>query len=117
MADGGSGAVFPITIQIAGGKIAVSPEPFDISKSQHQQVLWKFKEPDPSLHFNIEFIDGSPFAYKQFSDLDPYSGLVRRAVLGNPNRYYKYTVTVTAGSAASGYKTLGKLDPGGVVNP
>ena len=112
----GPGGVFRVAIQIVGGKITVSPDPFNISKSGHEQVLWTIG--DSNLHFNIEFTGGSPFAYKQFSDVEPYSGLVRRDVLGSPDWYYKYTVTVTAGSAASGYKPVGKpLDPGGVVNP
>jgi hypothetical protein len=109
----GSGGLIRVAIQIVDGKITVNPDPFKVSKSAHEQVLWTIG--DSNLHFNIEFTGGSPFAYKQFSDAEPYSGLVRRDVLGNPDRYYKYTVTVTAG-AASGYKSIGKLDPGGVVN-
>jgi hypothetical protein len=108
------GDAIQITILIQNGTIDVDGD-FEISKSRHQQVLWKIKE--PGLHFNIEFTEGTPFAYKQFSDVEAYSGLVRREVLGNPDRYYKYAVTVTAGSAASGYKAVGTLDPGGVVNP
>jgi hypothetical protein len=110
----GPGAPIPVQIQTKGGIVKLSLDPFRISKSQHQQILWTID--DEKLHFNIEFTDGSPFEYTQFSDLEPYSGLVRRDVLGSP-RYYKYTVTVTAGSTAAGYKPVGKpLDPGGVVD-
>jgi len=86
------------------GQVNREPEPFKIFKSLHQQVLWKAS--DSKAEFNIEFEGDSPFEYKQFSNLEPYSGLVRRAVLGDPGKYYKYTVR-------TGKKSI---DPGGVVN-
>lgn len=83
---------------------SVSPDAFEISKSKHQQIVWQAS--DPKAKFNIEFNEDSPFDYAQFSNLEPYSGLVRREVLGDPGKYYKYRV-----------RTLNKsIDPGGIVN-
>jgi hypothetical protein len=94
-----------VTIQVNGkGELQGDPGTFEIYKSKHQQVLWRAS--DGKSHFNVDFGEDSPFEYAQFSDVEPYSGLVRRDVLGDPGRYYKYTVR-------AGGKTI---DPGGVVN-
>jgi hypothetical protein len=62
---------------------------------------------DPGFQELIQAKKDSPFYYTQFSNLEPYSGLVRREVLGDRRKYSKYTV-----------RTLNKsIDPGGVVNP
>lgn len=87
------------------GQLDGEPQRFTISKCLHQQVLWKAS--DGKAQFNIEFKEGSPFDYTRFSDLEPYSGLVRRDVLGDPGKYYKYTVR-------TGKKSI---DPGGIVTP
>jgi hypothetical protein len=63
--------------------------------------------PDPGFQELIQAKKDSPFYYTQFSNLEPYSGLVRREVLGDPGRYYKYTVR-------TGKKK--SIDPGGIVN-
>lgn len=81
------------------------PVPFEISKSSNEQVFWEAS--DLKSPFNIEFTGDSPFHYKQFSDVAPYSGLVRRDVLGDRGKYYKYTVR-------TGKKSI---DPGGIVDP
>jgi len=96
-----------VTIQVnSRGEVkSVEPDKFEIYKGQYQQLLWQVS--DPNAQFNVEFTGDSPFDYKQFSDAEPYSGLVRREVLGDPGKYYKYTVR-------AGGRTL---DPGGVVNP
>jgi hypothetical protein len=89
----------------ARGELEEDPGNFKLSKSKHQQVLWQAS--DRKSHFNVDFGENSPFEYSQFSDVEPYSGLVRREVLGDPNKYYKYTVS--AGGKSK--------DPGGIVNP
>jgi hypothetical protein len=99
------GKVTIVTIHLnSQGEVErVNPEPFVISKANYEQVLWEAS--DPKAHFTVDFGDHSPFDYTQFSDAEPYSGLVRREVLGDPGKYYKYTVR-------AGGKTL---DPGGIV--
>lgn len=63
--------------------------------------------PDPGFQELIQAKKDSPFYYTQFSNLEPYSGLVRRKVLGDRRKYSEYTA-----------RTLKKsIDPGGVVNP
>jgi hypothetical protein len=117
--DADRGIIVPVTIQInnKGEVVAVKPDSFEISKSRHQQLLWLVSDPD--FHFNVDFGDNSPFAYGQFSDAEPYSGLVRREVLGDPAKYYTYKVTVAPNKASNkkGTKPVTKaFDPGGVVN-
>ncbi len=99
--------IVTVTIQVDANLevLSVAPDQFVISKSKNQQVLWRAN--DPRALFNVDFKQDSPFQYTQFNNVEPYSGLVRREVLGNPGKYYKYTVT-------TGKKSL---DPGGVVNP
>ena len=101
-----SGSIVTVIIPVdKNGQLDGEPEPFTIFKKLHQQVFWKAS--DGNAQFNIEFKEDSPFDYTQFSDLEPYSGLVRRDVLGDPGKYYKYTVR-------TGKKSI---DPGGIVNP
>jgi hypothetical protein len=105
-----NGQAETVTIQInSKGEVEVDKDSFEISKSKHQQVFWKLGV--PNARFNVDFGENSPFEYKQFSDVEPYSGLVRREVLGDSKKNYEYTVTVTAAS-----KTIA-ADPGGHVNP
>jgi len=101
-----SGKVVTVTIYVdaKGDFERVDTDRFVISKGMHEQVLWQAS--DPKAHFNVDFGDHSPFEYAQFSDAEPYSGLVRREVLADPGKYYKYTVK--AGDKGK--------DPGGVVN-
>lgn len=112
------GSVVMVTIDInSRGEVkSVQPDSFEIYKSQYQQVLWQVSARD--AQFNVEFTGDSPFDYKQFSDAEPYSGLVRREVLADPNKNYPYTVTVTLNKSANnkGSKTASKsFDPGGYV--
>jgi hypothetical protein len=80
-----------VTISIKGGEIVVTPDPFYISKSKQEEVLWVAA--DPNLDFTVEFENGdSPFYEVQFSNDFPASGLVRRSVLSDPQREYEYTV-------------------------
>ena len=81
------------------------PSYFTISKSLNQQVKWVAA--DGTTPFTIEFKKDSPFYEKQFSNDFPYSGIIRRNVLGDPNRKYEYSVSI-------GSQTR---DPGGVINP
>lgn len=99
-----SGSIVTVIIQVdKNGEVDREPQPFTIHKNLHQQVLWQAS--DGKAPFNIEFGSDSPFAYTQFSNTEPYSGLVRREVLGDPGRYYKYTVRTGAKH----------IDPGGYV--
>ena len=92
-----------VLISIKDGAIRVDPkEPFRISKSNQEEVLWQAS--DPTLYFTVEFKE-SPFYESQFSSEFPASGLVRRSVLPDPQKNYEYTIR--AGGA--------KLDPGGVI--
>jgi hypothetical protein len=99
-----AGSIVTVIIPVdKNGEVDGEPEPFTIFKHLHQQVLWQASDGNPQ--FNIEFKVDSPFDYTQFSNLEPYSGLVRREVLGDPGKYYKYTVR-------TGEKSI---DPGGIV--
>lgn len=82
----------------------VNKEPFRISKGNNDQVLW-VTDP-PGGQFTVEFQPESPFYESQFSDAAPYSGLVRRNVLADPNKEYKYTVRVAGRT----------VDPVGIVD-
>ncbi len=93
------------------GKIdeVTDPEYFKISKGQHEQVHWVS---DPAVYFNVEFKGDSPFYESQFSTDSPYSGLVRRSVLGDPGKQYEYRVRIKTRNGE-----VKEFDPGGVVNP
>ena len=94
-----------VTIQVdAKGAIkSTEPEYFEISKSNQEEVIWRVT--DPNVYFTVEFAGESPFYESQFSSDYPISGLVRRSVLGDPLKKYKYTVR-TKNS---------EVDPGGVI--
>lgn len=79
------------------------PKEFRISKSHFDQVKWVGAN---ETYFTVEFDGESPFYESQFSSDAPYSGLVRRDVLGDPNKVYKYTVR-------AGGRTV---DPGGIID-
>ena len=81
-----------------------NPNPFKISKNEHQQVKW---ETTDGSDFTIEFKNESPFHYKQFSSKNPYSGEARRDVKGDPQKVYSYSVTLANGQT---------VDPGGIVD-
>lgn len=95
----------PVTITIdPSGAIKVSPQTFRVSKSNNEEVVWRCT--DPSAYFTVDFgKDGSPFYESQFSSHSPCSGLIRRDVLPDPGKNYKYTVRVDSL----------KLDPDGIV--
>jgi len=96
-----------VEISVQDGEIHVEfngkQEPFWVSKHADQEVRWVSKKGDKFL---VDFGDDSPFYESQFSQDSPVSGLVRRDVLPNDYRLYKYTVWV--GKL--------KLDPGGGVS-
>ena len=96
--------VVTIYVNNKGEAERVVPDRFVISKSQQEEVLWRAS--NPKAYFTVDFGCDSPFEYSQFSSDQPCSGLVRREVLGDPGKYYKYTVR--AGGST--------IDPGGVVN-
>ena len=79
------------------------PEYFEISKSNQEEIVWQVS--DGKTYFTVEFEKESPFYESQFSSDFPASGLVRRSVLPDLGKRYKYTVR--AGGAV--------LDPGGVI--
>ena len=96
-----------VEISVEGGTISVDSgkDPFWVSKEKNEEVRWILKgEGD----FLVDFKDDSPFYESQFSKVSPVSGLVRRDVLPNDKRVYKYTVWI---------KDLKELDPGGGVRP
>ncbi len=100
-----AGSIVTVIIPVdRNGEVEREPAPFTIFKHLNQQVLWQAS--DGKAQFNIEFKEDSPFDYTQFSNVEPYSGLVRREVLGDPGKYYKYTVRTKTKS----------IDPGGVVD-
>jgi hypothetical protein len=98
--------VVTIHVDQKGEVQRVDPDPFVISKSNQEEVLWQASANNPEAYFTVDFGQESPFEYTQFSSDQPVSGLVRREVLADPGKYYKYTVR-------SGGKSL---DPGGVVD-
>lgn len=101
-----AGSIVTVIIPVdRNGELDGEPASFTIFKHLNQQVLWQAS--DGKAQFNVEFKEDSPFDHTQFSNVEPYSGLVRREVLGDPGKYYKYTVR-------TGKKSI---DPGGVVNP
>jgi hypothetical protein len=99
-------ARFVVTIHVdSKGEVQrVDPDRFVISKSKQEEVIWQAS--DREAYFTVDFGEQSPFEYTQFSSDNPVSGLVRREVLADPGKYYKYTVR-------AGGKTI---DPGGVVD-
>ena len=93
-----------IAVDKKGEIISVSPDPFIVRKLKDQMVRWICSK--PKQKFSIEFENGSPFHDSQFSKDYPCSGLVRRGVVTDRKRIYKYSVRV-------GNKVL---DPGGGVD-
>jgi hypothetical protein len=93
-----------VTVSVVGGKIQVDPDTFFISKENQEEVIWQAS--DSRVSFTVEFDKGnSPFHEFQFSNDLSASGLVRRDVLPDQERRYKYTVTVQGMM----------LDPTGVI--
>lgn len=82
----------PVTIGIEAGKLKVSPDPFWIHKHQDQVVRWICTADQGQ--FTVEFGPDCPFYESQFNKDYPCSGLVRRIVVTDPSRIYKYTVRV-----------------------
>jgi len=90
-----------VFITVSNGSISVSPDPFWIHKHKDQCVKWVC-----SQDFTVEFnANDCPFYERQFSRDYPCSGLVRRNVVTDEKRIYKYTVRVGDDF----------LDPGGGV--
>ena len=95
----------PVTITFdATGKPVLTPDPFHVSKRAFEEVVWNCPSGD---YFTVDFGNDSPFYESQFSKDCPCSGPVRRSVLFDPHKTYKYTVRVKGQT----------LDPGGVVDP
>jgi hypothetical protein len=97
-----SASEIEVHITVNGGNITVDPDPFWVHKLQDQTVKWVCQADQP---FTVEFGADCPFYESQFSKDYPCSGLVRRNVVTDDNRTYKYTVRV--GNNV--------LDPGGGV--
>jgi hypothetical protein len=97
-----------VEISVQNGEINVTfngePRPFWLSKGEDEEVRWVSSD---DLDFLVDFEDDSPFYESQFNQDSPVSGLVRRNILPNDQRLYKYTVWV--GNL--------QLDPGGGVKP
>jgi hypothetical protein len=94
-----------ITITVGpDGKIAsVEPESPGISKNGQEQVIWKTVNGED---FVIDFKGDSPFYESQFDKRDSVSGLVRRGVLTDIPREFKYCVRTEND----------RTDPGIIVN-
>ena len=95
-----------IHVDTKGAVESVTPNTFEISKDNQEEVIWQTDSNQPG-YFTVEFKGASPFYESQFSSDYPASGLVRRSVLGDPLKKYEYTVR-------AGGKTL---DPIGIVRP
>jgi hypothetical protein len=93
-----------IHVDSKGGVESVDPQTFEVYKSNQEEVIWQTDSKQP-VYFTVDFGDQSPFYESQFSSDYPVSGLVRRDVLGDPQKEYKYTVR-------AGGETL---DPVGIV--
>ncbi len=89
---GGRDVIVRIKVQ-PNGSIEVDPKRFFVSKNRDQEVVWVCSDPD--AYFTVDFEkNGSPFYESQFSKDSPHSGLVRRNVLPDHHKPYKYTVRV-----------------------
>jgi len=96
-----NGQTVEVKISLTNGNIAVAPDPFWLHKLQDQCILWKCDQ-----DFSVEFDPHDcPFYEYQFSQDYPCSGIVRRSVVTDDHKIYKYTVRV--GGVV--------LDPGGGV--
>jgi hypothetical protein len=97
-----------VFISLKKGTITVSPDPFIVHKHEDQDIRWICtSDEDPKEgKFAVEFDNEGPFYQSQFSQDYPCSGLVRRNLVPDKTRIYKYTVRVGAH----------KLDPGGGVD-
>lgn len=95
------------------GNIVVHPDPFWVHKSEDEEVKWfcslEHKHGDANNPcFTVDFKGNSPFECTTlFKGHHAHSGCARTSVQPDPNKLYKYSVTV-------GDKTL---DPGGGVKP
>ena len=104
MAPTPGGREVQVTItQDRTGAISVSPDTFRVHKGNNEEVVWVCPT---GKYFTIDFGHDSPFYDSQFSKDCACSGLVRRNVLADPYRVYKYTVRIDDTA----------LDPGGVVD-
>jgi hypothetical protein len=81
------------------------PETFVISKRGNGQVQWVAAE---GVRFTVEFEGESPFYESQFSDESPYSGIIRRNVLGDRKKTYTYNVRIENDQRFA--------DPGGIID-
>jgi hypothetical protein len=100
-----------VTITVAeNGKIeSVTPDPFHVSLEKQEQVIWEIN--NPKFNFTVEFTHGSPFYESQFASKNhTISGLVRRSVLADALKCYKYTVRVEHEDQHD------EKDPGGIIN-
>jgi hypothetical protein len=106
MATAGAATRKTVTIHVdaKGAVQKVTPDEFDVSKGNQEEVIWQ-TDSTKSVYFTVEFKGESPFYESQFSSDYPVSGLVRRSVLSDPLKKYKYTVR-------AGGETL---DPVGIV--
>ena len=101
--------VVRVTIKVdsAGNILSVEPGVFNISKQRNDQVMWVTDPASPPTYFTVEFDKntGSPFYEAQFNSQFNVSGLVRRDLLADSKKYFKYTVRTAAD----------EKDPGGYV--
>lgn len=107
MSEAGTAVAQRHTVMIhvnANGEITGTEPPiFKISKGNQEEVVWKIN--NPNFSFTIEFEGESPFYELQFNNEYSASGLVRRSVLGDPAKVYKYKINVAGVDC----------DPGGII--
>jgi len=95
-----------VTIDANTGKCA--PDPFRVSKSGKQSVVWVCN--DPNAEFSVEFVGETPFTSKRFHKRSPSSGAVPDHVPAG-GKLYKYNLTITRAGAAKTYDPNGQVDP------
>jgi hypothetical protein len=86
--------IITIRVDPQGKILSVEPDEFKISKKGNEQVMWVTDPANPPTYFTVEFDEqeGSPFYESQFNSEFNVSGPVRRVILADRKKYYKYAV-------------------------
>jgi len=97
-----------VTVTIDANTGKASPDPFHVSKSAKQHVVWVCN--DPNAEFAVEFVGETPFSGKRFHKHAPSSGPVPDHVPAGDKKLYKYNLTITRGGSAKTYDPNGQVD-------
>ena len=103
---GGDSQRVTVTIDADTGKC--TPDPFHVSKSSKQHVMWVCN--DPTAEFSVEFVGETPFTGNRFHKKSPSSGAVPDHVPAG-GKLYKYNLTITRAGNAKTYDPNGQVDP------